>query len=140
MGSGQAQGVKMNASVFFAMMAILLAAVVLVTAVKLTNRLSAYKKGYEFFKERNSEKAIQAAELLNRLVINHETHLDYLLHRAERRDEARGDLEIFVALVQLALDQLDDGYEQKIVIVLQSTIKVLEQKLGVKAPYVPMLP
>ncbi|PIR58412.1 MAG: hypothetical protein COU70_01005 [Parcubacteria group bacterium CG10_big_fil_rev_8_21_14_0_10_35_15] len=127
----------MNAwTIIFALVVITLPIAVAVIIAK----LSAYKKDWDFFRERNSEKAIQAAELLNRLVINHETHLDYLLHRAEKRDEARGDLEIFVALVQLALDQLDDGHEQKIVIVLQSTIKVLEQKLGVKAPYVPMLP
>ncbi|PIP18337.1 MAG: hypothetical protein COX42_01425 [Parcubacteria group bacterium CG23_combo_of_CG06-09_8_20_14_all_35_6] len=136
MGSGQKQGVKMNASVILAIVAILATAVI-VTAV-VFNRLATYKRGYEFFKERNSKKAIQAAKVLNRLVINHKTHLDYLLHRAEKRDEARADLEIFTALVQLAMDQLDDGHEQKVVIVLQSTIKVLEQKLGVTAPYVPM--
>ena len=126
----------MNA-VILAIVAILLAAVI-VTAVVLTNRLSAYKADWNFFLENREKNGVKAAKILNDLVVEHKGWLEYLAARAEKRDEARADLEIFTALVQLAMDQLDDGHEQKVVIVLQSTIKVLEQKLGVTAPYVPM--
>ena len=127
----------MNASVILAIVAILLAAVI-VTAVVLTNRLSAYKADWNFFLENREKNGVKAAKILNDLVVEHKGWLEYLAARAEKNEKGKEDLEILTLLVQLALDQLDDGHEQKVVIVLQSTIRVLEQKLGVTAPYVPM--
>jgi len=92
-------------TIVFAIMAILLATTVVVTAIILTDKLSAYKKDAEFLQKQRKERGLKAALILSSLS-PHREWLRYMAKRAKERDVARGDFERVADMVEFLWDTL----------------------------------
>ncbi|MDP2930431.1 MAG: hypothetical protein Q8N56_02360 [bacterium] len=97
----------------------------------IANRLFAYKRDWEFFREQRKKRGFKAARILNKLAINHINLLKYMSDRAGKKEAAMDDLYAITSLVQFILDELNESYNKEAALAIRASLKLIMEVLPV---------